>query len=401
MKTTIRWAAMLCVLAGLVGCSPANEAPQGRGETLAAYTMVAVLTQSVYETVAAKLTEVSALVTPQPDNADTPIIGATPDLSQTPLAQTPKVPFVISTAPASKVTYVPGAGTACNIAQFVKDVTVPDLTGFNANQQFTKTWRVKNIGTCTWTSAYKIIYAGGADIGSAREIPLTINVPPGNEVDISVNMTAPNLAGTYNSYWEFQSNDNQVFGIGPKAQSVLYAKIQVGSGNFKSNTAYYLGPNACSAGWFTNLGQIACPSTLDATRGGISKLDSIVIESGSKKNLPAIVMLPPDGKGGLISGQFPAYQVQPNDHFTAGIGCVDGYPKCNVIFQLSYIGEDNVAHSLGSWGQTEDAYVDYLDFDLSPQAGTTIQMIFSVSNNGGSNEDDHAFWLNPVIQPSK
>jgi hypothetical protein len=200
------------------------------------------------------------------------------------------------------------------------------------------------------------------------------------------------------SYWQFQSDENKVFGLD---KSILYVRIKVGNGSSPSNTAYNLGSNACTAGWFTNKGILSCPSTLDATNGGVSQLDSIVIESGSKKNLPSIVMLPPDGKDGLISGQFPSHQVQPNDHFKAGIGCVDGFPKCNVIFQLSYVGSDKVPHSLGSWGQTEDAYVEYLDFDLSAQAGSTIQMILTVSNNGGSSEDDHAFWLNPVIQPNK
>jgi hypothetical protein len=388
------------ILIIMSSCTPGDEAIKGRGETQAAYTMVAVLTQSGYETVAAKLTEVSALVTPQPSNTGTPNSVTTPDLSQTAPAVTPKAPAAI-TPLATSATFVPAAGTPCNRVQYIKDVTVPDGTGFNANQQFTKTWRVKNVGSCTWTNGYKVIYSGGADIGSAREIPLSINVPPGNEVDISVNMTSPNLAGTYNSYWQFQSADNQVFGIGPTAKDVLYVQIKVGSGYSHANTAYYMGPAACSAGWFSNKGAISCPSTLDAVNGGVVELSTIVVESGGKRDLPAIVILPPDGKDGRISGQFPSYQVQPGDHFKAQIGCVDGFPKCNVLFQLSYVGEDKVAHSLGSWGQTEDAYIDQLDFDLSAQAGTTIQMIFTVSNNDGSNEDDHAFWLNPIIQPNK
>jgi len=388
-----------CILAAVAGCSPGDEVIKGRGETQAAYTMVAVLTQSVYETVAAKLTQVSSLVTPQPANSDTPNAAATPGLAQTAPAVTPRVSSAIITPLATSATFVPLAGTACNLAQYIKDVTVPDGTGFNANQQFVKTWRVKNVGSCTWTSGYKVIFSGGADIGSAKEIPMSLNVPPGNEVDISVNMTSPNLPGTYNSYWQFQSADNHVFGIGPKAKDVLYVQIKVGSGESHANTAYFMGPVACSAGWFSNNGLMTCPSILDAAKGGVSQVSSLVVESGGKRDLPAIIILPPDGKDGRISGQFPPYQVQPGDHFRAQIGCVDGFPKCNVTFQLSFIGEDKVAHSLGSWGQTEDAYIEQLDFDLSAQAGTTIQMIFTVSNNGGSNEDDHAFWLNPIIQP--
>jgi len=395
MKKLISWMVIPCILAAMAACStPGDQPVKGQGETMAAYTMVAVLTQSAYETVAAKLTEVSALVTPQPGNANSP----EPGISQTPPAGTPKPQVILTPFPAG--TYVPPSGTACNMAQYVRDVTVPDGTGFNAGQKFTKTWRVKNVGSCTWNTGYKVIYSGGADIGTSREVPLTVTVLPGDETDISVNMVSPNLAGVYNSYWQFQSQDNQVFGIGPKAAGVLYVQINVGSGYSHANTAFYLGSSACSAGWFTNNGILSCPSTLDSTKGGVSPVTSVVIEGGYKKSLPAIIMLPPDGKGGTVSGQFPSYQVQPGDHFKATIGCVDGYPKCVVTFQLSYIAQDKTAHSLGSWGQTEDAYVDQLDFDLSSQAGTTIQMILTVTNSDGSNLDDHAVWVNPVIQPN-
>ena len=66
MKKTIYFIATFCLLVSLVGCNTSDEAPKGKGETAAAYTMAAILTQSAYETVAAKLTVVSGQVTPQP-----------------------------------------------------------------------------------------------------------------------------------------------------------------------------------------------------------------------------------------------------------------------------------------------------------------------------------------------
>lgn len=33
-------------------------------------------------------------------------------------------------------------------------------------QAFTKTWRVKNVGTCTWTADYKAAYSRGDALGA-------------------------------------------------------------------------------------------------------------------------------------------------------------------------------------------------------------------------------------------
>ena len=44
------------------------------------------------------------------------------------------------------------AATYCDQAQFVSDLTVPDGSSFAPGATFTKTWRLKTIGTCTWTT---------------------------------------------------------------------------------------------------------------------------------------------------------------------------------------------------------------------------------------------------------
>ncbi len=53
-------------------------------------------------------------------------------------------------------------------AVFIKDVNVPDGTFYNPGAKFTKTWQVKNSGTCTW-SGYNLVFEQG-DVMSA---PLT------------------------------------------------------------------------------------------------------------------------------------------------------------------------------------------------------------------------------------
>src|SRR3990170_378646 len=65
------------------------------------------------------------------------------------------------------------AQSHCDWAKFIADVTVPDGTSFNGSTPFTKTWRLKNIGSCTWTTAYALVFSSGEQMAG----PLTVNLP--------------------------------------------------------------------------------------------------------------------------------------------------------------------------------------------------------------------------------
>jgi len=117
--------------------------------------------------------------------------------------------------------------TGCtDIANFVEDVTVPDGTSFRQGDTFTKTWRVRNDGTCTWDSKYALVSAGGVVMNAALSNPLP-DVSPGTSADISINMTAPSRGGVYQSNWEFQNSAGERFGVGPGTQGLLWAQIAV------------------------------------------------------------------------------------------------------------------------------------------------------------------------------
>ena len=80
------------------------------------------------------------------------------------------------------------AATYCDWAGFVMDVTVPDGTTLAVNTPFTKTWRLKNIGTCTWTTAYSLVYVNGDMMSAPPSVPMPTTVAPGATVDISAQM---------------------------------------------------------------------------------------------------------------------------------------------------------------------------------------------------------------------
>src|SRR4030042_5520432 len=122
--------------------------------------------------------------------------------------------LVFSVIPAASGAAPVAAASACDWAQVVADVTVPDGTTFAANTAFTKTWRIKNIGTCTWTTSYSLVFDSGSKMGGPTSVNLPKSVAPGQTVDISISLTAPSSAGHYIGYWKFKNASGVLFGIG-------------------------------------------------------------------------------------------------------------------------------------------------------------------------------------------
>lgn len=150
---------------------------------------------------------------------------AAPPTEVPPTAEVSPTPTVTLTATATSTqTPIP---TLCDAAQFVADVTIPDDTEILVNGDFTKTWRLRNVGTCTWTSGYQLIFDHGDRMSAPDSVGLTSGtVPPGATVDVSVNLKAPSELGTYQGFFLLRSPSNVVFGIGPSASSPFWVKIK-------------------------------------------------------------------------------------------------------------------------------------------------------------------------------
>jgi formylglycine-generating enzyme required for sulfatase activity len=82
--------------------------------------------------------------------------------------------------------------------EYVADVTIPDGTEMNPGQVFLKTWKIRNAGSCSWDEGYKLIYQFGDEM-LGKSSPLLGVVMPGQEVDVSVQFTAPMTKGEYTS----------------------------------------------------------------------------------------------------------------------------------------------------------------------------------------------------------
>ena len=172
---------------------------------------------TVAETVAAQLEKTDL------PPAESPTATLTPEPTMT-------TPPTETTAPTLPPTATP-TSIPCNRASFVSDVTYPDGSEVTVNTGFVKTWRLQNNGSCTWTSGYKLVFSNGDRMGAPDEVVLTGGtVAPGQTVDVSVNLTAPNTAGTYKGDFKLKSSDGSVFGIGAGGTTPFYVEIKAVSG---------------------------------------------------------------------------------------------------------------------------------------------------------------------------
>ena len=95
--------------------------------------------------------------------------------------------------------------TVCNPrSQFVANVTIPDGTAPLPGTTFVKTWRVVNAGDCPWTSRASISFANGWQLGAAPSASIP-PAAPGESVDISISMVAPDSPGSYAGTWLLQT----------------------------------------------------------------------------------------------------------------------------------------------------------------------------------------------------
>lgn len=99
----------------------------------------------------------------------------------------------------------------CDDAVWVSDVTVPDGTQMTPGQDFVKTWKIKNTGSCTWGTGYTLIHGYDEKLDGIAE-PLTTAVAPGEEVEVSVRFKASTNAGEHRSYWRMQNASGSAFG---------------------------------------------------------------------------------------------------------------------------------------------------------------------------------------------
>jgi hypothetical protein len=396
------------VIFSLGACSSLLPGPQVDGvATQVQQTLVALQTQSAFETLIApsqpnNLTQLPTnpmvptetpwviTATPLPTTATLPptetMLPPTPTLTHTPVA---------SSTPMRTPTPLPTA-VPCNWLQFVTDVTIPDGTTVQSGQTFVKTWRIRNAGSCEWTSGYALVFADGEAMGGPASVILTTPVAPGNTVDLSVTLTAPLQPGSYKGNWKMRTAAGAIFGGGATADKPFWVQITVPAlPTPNPQRPFVLSDNYCAAEWRTNVGIITCPQQEGAS-GSVVRVTNPKLEGGYQDDEPAIVVMPASGDAGMIQGKFPPFVVKTGDRFRLVAGCMDQSPNCNALLQINYSIGGGAVQNLATWTETSDGNFYRADIDLSSFNGQSVQFYLVVYNNSNST-DDRIFWLLPHV----
>jgi hypothetical protein len=333
--------------------------------------------------------------------------------------QTPTPTFTgTPPTPTSTKTVTPVPST-CDRAQFVSDVTVPDGATFQPNTTFSKTWRLKNIGSCTWTN-YSLMFDSGEKMGGPDSATIPTSVAPGQTVDITISLTAPANAATYRGYWKLKNSNGVPFGIGSAGTKSFWVEIKVAGTPVTpstpaptvtpgtpatpatpatpiAGTIYDFAANVCAAKWYSGAGEQPCPGSDGNANGFVLIANPSKLENGTSDSRTGLITVPQNITNGYFQGIYPSYKVKSGDKFRSIINCEYGATSCYVVFKLEYAitGSSNVQTF---WAFVENYEGQYYpaDIDLTALVGQDVKFILSVYSTG-SPVGDRALWVAPII----
>jgi hypothetical protein len=189
----------------------------------------------------------------QPKIDKTPTVNPTPSqsaltilhLSPIPTPTPDQVTFIPSATATSNITVEPSpsislenpespddssndSSQVCsNHAEFIKNLTIGNNTALNPGQYFAKIWQIKNVGSCTWTNEYRLVFTNGNEMHSPASISLQGSVSPGEIIDLRLDLVAPYEEGSHSGNWMLEDNLGNLFGIGQSGDQPLEVVIIV------------------------------------------------------------------------------------------------------------------------------------------------------------------------------
>jgi len=283
--------------------------------------------------------------------------------------------------------------TKCDAAAFITDVNYPDGSSVGIGGAFTKTWRIKNVGTCGWTTSYALVFSSGEKFGAKNSISMPSNVGPGQTVDLSVQMIAPNRSGRYKSYWMLRNASGILFGVGNSGEENIYVDVNISG---YAVLGYDFLEKFCDAQWSNASQDLPCPGTDGDNKGFVLIQNSPKMEDGSTAPSKGLMTFPQAIKDGLITGKYPGFNVQTGDRFQAWINCMYKANNCNMIYKLQYQIGKGAVQTLGQWNEVYEGQHYVISIDLSALNGQKVKFILTVLANGSPHED-YALWIAPRI----
>lgn len=365
----------------LTACNlPSNQPPATEQPNLV-YT-------AAMQTVAAEVTKIASgqIPTDQPIEVILPTATqAAPTDTQAPPTATVSVPTATSVPPTPTATQVP-----CNQMEFIKDVNYPDNVELQPGATFDKTWRLKNIGSCTWSSSYSLVFDSGDAMSAPASVQLTNGqVPPGSMVDVTVRMKAPEKAGTYQGYWKLRDGSGNSFGYAPSSKA-FWVKIKV-----TAPVNYSFIDQADNSEWRNGSSPLSYGDRDNDGPGIAVVIDGVKMEN-DKTYDNVLAMYPERVDNGVITGLYGKITVKEDDHFRAELGLRAPCTNGKVKFQLYYLKSGTLT-LLKEWVKSCDGTLLSVDVPLDSLEGQEVNFMLAV-NAEGPWDNDKAIWVNPRIQ---
>ena len=355
--------------------TPTIEGPDAL-RTVAAKTVDAMATQLIL-----RPTLPPDNTTPSADASDTPEPANTASPSSTPKAST-----------------TPGTATPCDQAVFIRDTTIPDGTQFLPGTAFTKTWEIKNTGTCAWDGTYSLVFGNEGDLMGAqlsRPLVSSGNVEAGESVKISVDLVAPDKTGDFKGYWKLRNPSGNVFFGANKGIWVAIKVVSFGSKFVMTN-------NTCSAVWRNSTSDatpaLPCPGKDGDSNGYAYRTNSPKFFNRSDDE-PSIVAGPQQVDDGVIVGIFPPILVPTKSQFRTFVGCGEKMTNCNAAVSITaQVGDGQETKMKDLTQNAEDFNQVTIDLDAAGLSGKNVVFRLYVRANGSASQDKVIF-LSPMIEP--
>ena len=227
----------------------------------------------------AVLTAAALTVQAQLSAINTPTLSPANTAITTPPTNTPRptpAPATSTSAPAVTAT------SNCDSALFVTDVSYPDNTIVPAGSTFTKTWRIQNTGSCSWTPSYALVFDSGNVMSGPTAQALSGNVNPGQTVDISVNLQAPSSNGTYTGHWGLRNASGVIF-----THFYVQIKVNGGGGSSGGGSVFAVTNVNYTLSTWSDSGHTNCPRVIAAITANRAGTVTYTWTTNSGTNPPA------------------------------------------------------------------------------------------------------------------
>jgi hypothetical protein len=189
---------------------------------------VGTFAASIFQTQTAMAPPATLTPTVTPTATATPLSLLSPTASATQfILVAPQVTLVVATPTGPTLTPNPSTlGSGCNNLALISDISITGGSVLAPEEQFEKSWKVANTGTCDWVYRYHLVHISGHDVGGRDPVSLGKIIEPGKWTTLTITLRAPRAPGTYTSTWRFADQSGTVFG------STLGVSIEVKASSY-------------------------------------------------------------------------------------------------------------------------------------------------------------------------